>query len=304
MTARFEKTGMLFIVATALLFTLLTGCSKEETAEVKTAEAADSAVDTPAQVVQAAPPVKTVIDVPVATPQVLRRRINEIISWTSGQADVLNSIMSDVARVVMFEDLGLGDQLEMVAPRFGGEEPPVQSLQLVIGREKTAVVARFVVDTLPGPRVRGESAMGMMGIHGDTLFGRDVVLPRTQSSSGRFEMVYVHETLFLQTCCCGLPGSYGIGRYGTFGDTLTAIYIFIPSIGMYSLTLAGQEACRTFPGYHYTVFRTERGEFHREVEGYPYLLRTGDSSRTNLYFGRAWRGRKTNLEPIIRIRMF
>jgi hypothetical protein len=76
MTARFEKTGMLFIVATALLFTLLTGCSKEETAEVKTAEAADSAVDTPAQVVQAAPPVKTVIDVPVATPQVLRRRIN------------------------------------------------------------------------------------------------------------------------------------------------------------------------------------------------------------------------------------
>jgi len=192
----------------------------------------------------------------------------------------------------------------MVAPRFGGEEPPVQSLQLVIGREKTAVVARFVVDTLPGPRVRGESAMGMMGIHGDTLFGRDVVLPRTHSSSGRFELVYVHETLFLQTCCCGIPGSYGIGRYGTFGDTLTAIYVFIPSIGMYSLTLAGRDACRTFPGYQYTVFRTERGEFHREVEGYPYLLRTGDSSRTNLYFGRAWRGRKTNLEPIIRIRMF
>jgi hypothetical protein len=304
MIGRFRETCTLIPTVTIVAIILSIGCNNKAD-EIETVAKVDSVSDTLQKTVEALPQIKTLVDSPADTPESLRRKIRKVVSWTPKQEELVNSVFKDVGRIVTFADLGLGDQLEFAAPRTGSaEQPSVSSLQLVLGRIKTALVARFVVDTLPGPRVRGEGSVALIGIHGDTLFGHDVVLPRTQSSSGRLEFVYLFESLYLQTCCCGIPGSYGIGRYGSFGDTLTAIFVFIPSIGMYSITLAGQDAWRTFPGYQYTVFRTERGEFHREMEGYPYLLKDRDPAYVNLYFGRGWRGRKSCHEPVLTVRMF
>jgi hypothetical protein len=245
------------------------------------------------------------ITLPADTPASLHRKIKEIESWTPKQVDRLNFALQDVTRIVRFTELGLGDRMEAALPRQSSTEwSGVNSVRLHLGKEKTAVVARFRVDTLAGPRVQGEGTLSVMGIHGDTLTGPNVKLERTMSSTGRLDLLFPSGYLFAQLACCGIPPTFAMDRYGSFGDTVTLIFTFDPSETTYKVSLIGREAGRTFPGFSYGMFRTERGEFHRDLTEYPYLCNNRDSNYVNLYFGGAFRGRKSLLEPILKVDIF
>jgi len=289
---------LVFTVA-IVLAAAMAGCGQkaEETAAV-----ADTTIDTSAEVI--AEPFEAVVDLPADSPAELARKKQEIISWTPQQADRINYALEGVTRVVRFADLGLGDEAEFALPRQGSAGwPIVNSLRLKLGREKTALVVRFHIDTLPGPRVRGEGMLGLIGIHCDTLFGRDIELPRTAASTGRFEVLFLAEQLFAQLSYIGIP-TFALGRYGTIRDTMTLIFTFSPSRANYLISLIGPDAGRPFPGHQYDQFRTERGEFHRELKDFPYVYVAADSSYVNLFIGSRWRGRKSQLEPVLRLKMF
>jgi len=289
---------LMFTIA-IVLAAAMAGCGQkaEETATV-----ADTTVDTSAEVM--AEPFEAVVDLPVDSPAELTRKKQEIISWTPQQADRINFALEGVTRIVRFADLGFGDEAEFALPRQGSAGWPVMnSVRLNLGRERTALVVRFHIDTLPGPRARGEGMLGLVGIHCDTLFGRDVELPRTAASTGRFEVLFLAEQLFARLSYIGVP-TFALGRYGTIRDTMTLIFSFNPSRVNYLISLIGPGAGRPFPGHRYDRFRTERGEYHRELNEFPYVYETADSSYVNLFVGSRWRGRKSQLEPVLRVKMF
>ncbi|MCX6835257.1 MAG: hypothetical protein NTW07_09035, partial [candidate division Zixibacteria bacterium] len=160
------------------------------------------------------------------------------------------------------------------------------------------------LDTLAGPRARGEGRLAMMGIHGDTLFGHDVRLPRTESATGRFELLFLSDRLFAQTSCCDIPPTILLERYGKIGDTLTLMFVFYPSNATYDVAVIGKDAGRVYPGFLYGRFRTERGEHQRDANEYPYVFKSDDSAHVNLFFGSCSRGLKNQLEPVLRVKMF
>jgi hypothetical protein len=254
---------------------------------------------------KAQPTMPPAIELPAGSPERLKGEIARVASWTPKQVDRIDFALKGVTRIVHFAELGLGERLEAVMPRQATADwPTANSVRLALGKEKTAVVARFRMDTLAGPRVAGEGQLGVMGIHGDTVVGPDVKLARTMASAGRFELVYPSGFLFAQLACCDIPPTFGLDRYGRFGDTITLIFTFDPSLGTYTVSLIGREAGRTFPGFSYTTFRTERGEFHRDLKDYPYFCEKFDPAYVNLYFGSTFRGRKSQLEPVIKVDIF
>ncbi len=246
-----------------------------------------------------------VINVPVDSPESLQRKIREIRSWTPKQVDKLDFALKGVKRIIRFSDLGFGDRMEVTMPSEESKNWPIASaVRVHLGREMTAIVTRFKIDTLPGPRVRGEGVLGLMGVHGDSLNGRDIEIQRTMSSAGRVDFLFIRDILFGATACCNLPSTFALGRYGKASDTMTMIFTFDPSTTDYMVTVIGPLAGRTFPGFSYGMFRTERGEYHRELENYPYLCKDQDSSYVNLYVGSRFRGRKSQQEPILKVNMF
>ena len=246
-----------------------------------------------------------VVNLPADSPESLQRKIREIQSWTPTQKDRLDFALKDVTRIVRFSDLGFGPKMEVAMPPQPSRNWPVaNSVRLRLGREITAVVTRFKIDTLPIPRVRGEGFLGLMGVHGDTLTGRDVELQRTMASSGRVELQFIQNVLFGATACCNLPQNFALSRYGKSNDTLTMIFTFDPSTTKFMISIIGPTAGRTFPGFSYGLFRTERGEFHRDLQDFPYMYQNPDSDYVNLYVGSRFRGRKSQLEPVLRVSLF
>jgi len=246
-----------------------------------------------------------VINIPVDSPESLQRKNREILSWTPKQADRLAYALKDVKRIIRFGDLGFGDRMEVTMPGEPSRDWPIASaVRVHLGREKTAIVTRFKIDTLPVARVRGEGMLGLMGVHGDSLTGRDIELKRTMASTGRIEFLFIRDILFGATSCCNLPSTFTLDRYGKARDTMTMIFTFDPSTTDYMVSVIGPEAGRTFPGFSYGMFRTERGEFHRELDNYPYVCKDQDSSYVNLYVGSRFRGRKSQQEPILKVNMF
>ncbi|MEW5796664.1 MAG: hypothetical protein AB1772_09945 [Candidatus Zixiibacteriota bacterium] len=292
---------LLVVVGATALF--ITGCGEEAAQTPPPADTAAVTADT-------APISQTrlyqaVVDLPPDGTESLRRKRAEILSWTPKQADKIDFALKGVRRIVRLADLGLGDTVSFAAPRMPSSGWPIaHSVRLNLGREITALVTRFKLDTLPGPRVRGEGYLSLVGLHCDTTYGEYIELPRTGSGPGRFELVFLSNHLFVQLNCCGLPPTIGMARYGDVSDTLTLIYTFDPSRAGYSITLIGPEHGRTYPGFDYGLFRTERGEFHRDLQEFPYLCRARDSSYVNLVIGSRFRGRKSQLEPVLSVKMF
>lgn len=278
------------------------GCGEKSPNTQATVKSDSVAVTTSPPAIQ---PFQAVVDLPRDTPQALSRKTKEIISWTPKQSEKLNFALKGVTRIVRFADLGLGDQIDVTLPRTPSRAWPVaHSLRLVLGREKTAVVTRFKIDTLPGPRVRGEGLLGLMGIHGDTIFGRDVELPRTAAGVGRFELLFLLNRLFFQLACCDLPPTIAMSSYGNVKDTLTLIFAFDPSLANYTISVMGRESGRTYPGFYYHQFRTERGVFHQNLTTFPYVCANRDSSFVDLFVGSRFRGRKSQTEPVLTVKMF
>ena len=296
-----------FSILTTGLFVLvavLAGCSKQNH-QTEDALQSDSVADTTTPPVDTTVGFQAVIDLPEDTQESFQEKAREIMEWTPDQVSVIAYALRGVTRIVRFSDLGLGNELAQTMPRsFTTGWPVVQSVRLHLGGIKTAVVTRVSIDTLPGPRARGEGVTSLMGIHGDTLFGRDVVLPLTQAGTGRFELLFLKDNLFAQTSCCDIPPTFLLDRYGKIGDTLTLIFTFDPALKGYEISVIGQSAGRTYPGFVYDRFRTERGEYHRDMNEYPFKFQSQDPAYVNLFVGSCSRGRKSVLEPVLKVTLF
>jgi len=292
------------VIVSLVLVAFFAGCG-EKVQQSEGIRQTDSLADTAAVQTDTTPVFQALVDLPEDTPETFKRKAREIMEWTPGAIGPIVDALRGVTRIVRFADLGFGKELEMTMPRaYEPGWPPVQSVRLNLGRAKTAVVARVYLDTLAGPRARGEGTLAMMGIHGDTLFGRDVPLPRTEAGTGRFELLFLSEKLFAQTSCCGIPPTILLERYGKIGDTLTLMFVFQPANATYDVAVIGQDAGRVYPAFLYGRFRTERGEHQRDANEYPYVFKSNDSAHVNLFFGSCSRGLKNQFEPVLRVKMF
>jgi hypothetical protein len=242
--------------------------------------------------------------IPVDSPEELKRDLEEIYSWYPDQASRLDYALRGVSNVVSFSDLGLGSPAKIEMPRVRGDWPVGHSLRLKLDAEMTALTIRFVIDSLPGPRVSGEGYLGIFSIHCDTLFGRDVELPRTQSNTGRLDIMYKFERLMSQINCCDLPPTAQFGSFGNFGDTVSVILTFDRNLTKYLTTIIGPYNGRSYPGRNYCQFRTERGEYHKDQDEFPYVYQCDDPEYVKLFFGSRWRGRKSSQEPILTTSLF
>lgn len=244
------------------------------------------------------------ISIPVDSPEELQRDLEEIYGWYPQHASRLDYALRDVSNVVSFSELGFNPPTYIEMPRQRGDWPVGHSLRLKLDAEMTAFTIRFVIDTLPGPRVKGEGYLGIFSVHCDTVFGLDVELPRTQSNTGRLDIMYKFERLMAQTNCCELPPTFQLGSFGDFGDTITVVLTFDRSRTSYLTTILGPNNGRSYPGRNYCKFRTERGEYHKDQETFPYVYQCDDPQYVKLFFGSRWRGRKTSQEPVLTTRLF
>jgi len=298
-------------LAATILLTVGLACS-EKTAEENTATSADSSAITPDSV--AAPGTEDSAELltdlsdvvlPPDSPEEFERKKQEIYSWTPQQPSRVEYPLRGVTKIVMWEDLGLGDQIEVILPQQGAGGWPVgHSVRLKLDDDLTTVAMRFIIDTLPGPRVRGEGFLGLFAVHCDTLYGKDIELPRTQTGTGRLDILYLFEQVMAQTNCCDIPPTFRLGSFGNLGDTLTLMITFDKTTTKYLTTIIGPHNGRSYPGRNYCRFRTERGEYHKDQKDYPYTYECSDPGYVNLFIGSRWRGRKTCLEPVLRARMF
>lgn len=292
------------VIVSLVLVAFFAGCGKKDQ-QSEVIHQTDSLAETAAVQTDTTPVFQALVDLPEDTPETFKRKAREIMEWTPGAVGPIVDALRGVTRIVRFADLGLGNELEMTMPRgYEPGWPPVQSVRLNLGRAKTAVVTRVFLDTLAGPRARGEGVLTMMGIHGDTLLGRDVTLPRTEAGTGRFELLFLSDKLFAQTSCCDIPPTILLERYGKIGDTLTLMFVFNPATATYDVAVIGQEVGRVYPAFLYNRFRTERGEYQRDADEYPYVFKSDDSAHVNLFFGSCSRGLKNQLEPVLRVKMF
>ncbi|MCD6249673.1 MAG: hypothetical protein J7J98_04995 [candidate division Zixibacteria bacterium] len=300
-------TGMILLTALTLILTG-PGCSNNED-------------DTPATVTKE--PIATAdsvaitdINVPagsheqfIVTPSsekaanlLLKRQ--EIFSWAYKQVDRLENALKDVTKIIMFSNLGLGDQLYVTLPRRSEGWPVGNSIRLKLNAHRTALALRFVVDTLPGDRVWGEGILGIFAVHCSDNLGRNIDIGRTQSNTGRLDLVFRFEQIATQLNCCDLPPTFMLDGFGDIGDTLSMIITFDRTLGQYMTTLVGPKHGRSYGARSYVNFRTERGEFHKDMKEYPYFYETSDPGWVNLFLGSHWRGKKMSTEPILTARIF
>jgi hypothetical protein len=228
----------------------------------------------------------------------------EIRMWAPKQIERIDYALRDVTRIIMYSELGLGDQLDVELAPNSEALAVGQSIRLRLDADRTTLALRFVVDTLPGGRVRGEGTLGIFAIHADDNLGRDVDVNRTQTGTGRMDMQYKYDQVVGRLSCCDLPPTFMLNGFANIGDTLALLVTFDRNLGQYLTTLVGPKHGRSFGGRSYVRFRTERGEFHKDMLEYPYVYETTDPGWVNLFLGSRWRGRKTSMEPILTARIF
>lgn len=290
------------ILITLTLFAIGLACS-EKADEADSTVVTDSAA-TADSLAAAADAHLAEIALPPDSPEEFQRKVSEIYSWVPEQSDRLEYPLRDVTRIIMFSELGLGEQLEATLPHTSQAWPVGASLRLKLDDDKTAVAMRFHIDTLPGPRVRGEGLLGVFAVHSDTVFGHQVELPRTVTGTGRLDVLYRFERLMAQNNCCEMPPTFQLGSFGTMRDTLILILTFDRTRAKYLTTIIGPLNGRSYPGRSYCQFRTERGEYHKDQDEYPYVYQCADPGYVNLFLGSRWRGKKTSLEPVLTARIF
>jgi hypothetical protein len=296
------------LAATLVLTYVASGCGSEQTAD-ETVEAVDSTAGDTVRAVEAEPEVSQaswVMSQPPDSPAELQRKIRRIHDWYPMHREKLDWMLKGITKVSYFSDLGLGDQTEIALPAEGKAGWPIgHSVQLELAGEKTALVIRFQVDTLPGPRVAGEGVLGVVALHCSETFGRDVVLEREQSGTGRFDLQVLRDDLVTaDLACCDIPPTFLLRNYGDAGDTLAVMLVFEKKRQKYSIHVIGPGMTKTFPGMGYKLFRTERGEFHKDETDYPYMCRDLDPDYVRLFIGSRWRGRRSVREPILKATLF
>jgi len=299
--------GMILLTALSLMLTG-PGCSNNEedtpATVAKEPGATESSAATDDTVTAAVSSEQFIVTPPPERATTLLLKRQEIYDWVPGQMDRLTYALKDVTKIVMLPDLGLGNQLDVALPRRSEGWPVGHSVRLKLDAYRTALALRFVVDTLPGDRVRGEGVLGIFAVHiGDSL-GRDVDVARTQSGTGRLDLVFRFNRVAAQLNCCDLPPTFMLDGFGDIGDTLCVIITFDRTNGQYLTTLVGPKHGRSYAGRSYVRFRTERGEFHKDMNEYPYFYETTDPGWVNLFLGSRWRGKKMSTEPILTARIF
>ncbi len=290
-----------------LLMALGFGCSSEQTA-ADGAKSTDSlATDTTAvyNTDQAVPEPSWIITPSPDSPDELQRKIQKIYGWYPMHKERLDWMLKDVDKVTFYSDLGLGDRTEIVMPARPTTGWPVgHSIKLGLAGEKTALAIRLQVDTLAGPRAMGEGVLGLFALHCSETLGRDVTLEREQSGTGRLDLQMLRDLVVVDLACCDIPPTFLLRGYGDFVDTLTFLVVFEKQRQRYSIHFLGPLMVKSYPGLGYKMFRTERGEFHKEETAYPYICRNDDPDYINLLIGSRWRGRKSISEPILKATLF
>jgi hypothetical protein len=240
------------------------------------------------------------------SPAELRRKLQQIYDWYPMHEERLDWALKDVDKVSFFSDLGLGDEIAVaLTARGGGGFPVGHAVRMKLAGQRTALVIRFLVDTLPGPRVSGEGELGLLALHCSEALGRDLVFEREQSGTGRIDLqIYRDNIISLDLACCGIPPGFTVESFGGFEDTLAAMLVFEKRRQRYVIHVLGPDLIKSVPGLGYEMFRTERGEFHKDMTEYPYVCDDNSPDYIGLFVGSQWRGRKSVREPVIRVRIF
>jgi hypothetical protein len=228
----------------------------------------------------------------------------EIYAWFPQHSDRLDFALKDVTHITFLQDLGL-EELNVGAPgRYLGGSTFGYSVRMNLPGEKTALAFRFVADTLPGLRAQGEGLLGLFGVHVSDLLGPQVEIDRLLASTGRLSLLFIKNYLMGAMSCCELPPIFQMGLYGDLGDTVAVVVTFNRAAGKHIILVMGPNGSRAYAGHDYGAFRTERGEFHRDLSEFPYYYQSSDLTHVNLLLGFGWRGRRNVIEPILTARMF
>ncbi len=302
------RQNLLFAIMVMAGLLLATACSNNDSDAPSTDsnQTATTEASTPAEDTLAGDASRDqfIVSFPPERAETLMLLRQEIFDWIPSMVDRLSYALEDVTKIVMLSDLGLGDQIDVTLPRISEGWPVGQSVRLKLDANRTALALRFVIDTLPGPRTRGEGVLGIFAVHTGDSLGRDIDIARTQSGTGRLDMLFSYERVVAQLNCCDLPPTLILNGFGDLGDTLCVIVTFDRTNGQYLTTFVGPRHGRSYAGRSYVKFRTERGEFHKDVDEYPYMYETTDPGWVNLFIGSRWRGKKTCTEPILTARIF
>lgn len=285
--------------AFALLILAGLSCGQQETKSDAT-QAADSAA-----IAEAAAAFPAFDTLPPDSPGEFERKRQLLLATIPAQRQRIEFALKDVSRIVLFEELGLGDQMEVVAPTELTEGwPSGIAINRCFGGEITMLALRFVLDTLPEPRLPGIASLYLLGPQCVDQYGPDVMFSGLQSGQGAVTLFFQHRMPYIETDCCEMGPQMALNGYGWFGDTLMALYIFKPERKEYAIQLLGPRSARGFPRYGYVRFRTERGGLHPELNEYPYLCSRADSGSVDLAIGVTRRQRLDQLEPRLRVTIF
>ena len=290
-----------------LLVLLISGCSdsakEQETTDTESAAAMEDTATTVAEEPSVNPD-DYVFELDLDSPSELTRDRRQIYAWFPQHSDRIDFALKDVTHITFLKDLGL-EELNAGAPgRYLGGSTFGYSVRMNLPAEKTALAFRFVADTLPGRRAQGEGLLGLFGVHVTDRLGPQVEIDRLLASTGRLSLVYIQNHLMGTMSCCELPPIFQMELYGDLGDTVAVVVTFNRAAGKHIILVMGPNGARAYAGNYYGAFRTERGEFHRDLNEFPYYYQSGDLTHVNLLLGFGWRGRRNVIEPILTARMF
>lgn len=283
------------------------GCSsKEEVSENTEADGAVEKKDTATVVAEepAIDPEDYVFEFAKDSREELTDDLRRIYAWYPKYGDKIDFAVKDVTHVTFLEDLKLGEIACATPESSLGAAMPGHSIRMNLPGEKTAFAFRFVFDTLPRPRVPGEGYLGLFSPHCSDRFGPNVDLERLLASTGRLGMTMVSSHVLGAMSCCEMPPTFRMDLYGDYGDTVAVVVTFNTKVGKHTILVMGPNGSRVYAGHHYGEYRTERGEFHRDLNTPPYYIVSDDFKHVNLLLGFGWRGRKSVSEPVLSAHMF
>lgn len=242
---------------------------------------------------------------PPDSPQEFERKRQIVLTTVPSQRARAEFALQGVSRIVLFDELGLGEQLELTAPsEYTRDWPSGISINRCFGPEKTILAVRFVLDTLPGSRLPGQARLCLVGAHCYDEYGPNVTFPGVYGGRGMVTLYFEHNMPYVEVACCDKGEHITYGTFGTWGDTLMALYIFDPGRREYAIQLLGPYLARGFSRFGYVDFRTERGVLHPEQTDYPYECHRLDSGSVDLAVGITRRQILDQTEPCLRVKLF
>jgi|GEM_PF-3161580 len=239
------------------------------------------------------------------SPGEFQRKRELLLATVPSQRSRIEFVLKDVSKIILFEELGLGERIELVSPAsYTRGWPSGISCNRRWGNEKATLAVRFVIDTLPGPRLAGMSRLTLLGPHCADEYGPDITFPGLYAGQGAVTLFFQNNMPYVEVACCDQGPQMALSGFGAFGDTLMALYTFDPQRLEYGIQLIGPRSSRGFPRFGYVNFRTERGGLHPEVADFPYVCQRTDSSSVDLTVGISRRQRFEQFEPRLRVTIF